>query len=257
MRIRLRTIVRRMMLLLVATATFVTGVSAFYFYAASSLLFQPNQAPLETTQSLTPRDAAAPSVKFMNEPPFTFDEKGNAIQQSCAGCVYDEMFGLVVPVYGEYVNHGFGYSVRIPEEVWAMTSTPGEADFGFKARILSDPASVIYVEGRNSTDDAVVEMIDGLRKEFGESVVVLEHKSAWLGGRAGVRYMAQYVDRSTGMTMIEEAVVAVRQDDLDDVYCEVIYSLRLRTPIYNHKENSAVLEKIRRRWRELDLHCGC
>ena len=54
------------------------------------------------------------------------------------------------------------------------------------------------------------------------------------------------------------AYARIRKDSYDTTAAPgTIYSLRLRTPIYHHKQSSAVLEKIRRRWQKLDVSCSC
>ena len=261
MRIRMRKTVRRVMLLLVAFSTFVAGLSVFYFYAeAAGFLFKPNQPTPETTKTLSTRLAPPPVFP----PPFTFStpeyQAAQAQQQVvCERCIRDKEFGLVEYLDGEYANYVYLYSTTIPEEVEAMRAAPPAPNHGFVARILNDPNALIYVDGSydaalfNSTPEAANLELDSLIEESPGGIVILERKSTRLGTRAATSYTAQYTDSSTGITMIEEAVVALRKDSPGEDTIGIIYSVKLRTPIYNQKKNRAAFEKILRSWREIEM----
>ena len=261
MGIRWRKTVRRMMLLLVACSAFIVGSAAFHFYAkAAALLFTPKQTTPETTHTLMPRAAAfAPVYK----PPFTFStpeyQSGKVRQSGCDNCIRDKDCGICEILEGEYVNNTYMYMVTIPEEVQAMDTPPPAPAHGFMARVLADHDALIYVDGSydaaflNSAERGASEAISYLKEEYGQSVVVLERKrSALPGKRPAIRYKAQYTDNSTGVTMIEEAVVALRKDSSDEEEFGIIYTVTLRTPAYSQKQNHALFEKILKSWRELE-----
>lgn len=256
MRIVFRKTVRKVVLLLVAFSTFIVGLAAFYVYAeAAAFLFKPKRPTSETTQTLSTARAAAPPV---SQPAFEYRAE-NSWQPACEGCVQDKDFGLCELLDGEYINGEYLYMVTIPSEVQAMRAPAPAPNHGFVARILADYDSVIYVDGSydasflNSTGKAASQELNYLKEEFGESVVLLERKKARLGRRAALRYTAQYTDRSTGVTMIEDAVVMLKKDSSDEDEVGIIYSVKLRTPIYNHKDNYRVFEQILRSWREFEI----
>ncbi|MBD0370143.1 MAG: hypothetical protein ICV60_04860 [Pyrinomonadaceae bacterium] len=261
MRIVFRKTVRKVVLLLVAFSTFIVGLTAFYFYAeAAAFLFMPKQPTPETTLSA---QAAAPPI---SQPPFTFStpeyRAKNSWEPACENCVQDKDFGLCELLDGEYTNDEYLYAVTIPAEVQAMRAPAPAPNHGFVARILSDYNAVIYVDGSydsaflDSTTKAATAELNYLREEYGESVVLLERKSLRLGKRAALRYRAQYTDKSTGETMIEDAVVTLRKDNSYEDEVGIIYSIKLRSSIYTHKDDYRVFEQMLKNWRELEMdHC--
>jgi hypothetical protein len=265
MRLRLRKTVRRVLLLFVAFSTFAVGLSAFYLYTeAAGFLFKPKQPTSETTTTLMTRPAPPPVSQrsFTFSTPESYRAWKATQQAACRNCVEDKDFGLCELLDGEYVNDIYRYTLRIPPEVEAMRSPAPAPNHGFVARVLAGSNAVIYVDGSydasflNSTRKAASEELRYLREEYGESAVLLEWKNTRLGKRAAIRYRAQYTDTSTGVTMIEEAVIALRKDSSHEDEVGIIYSLTLRTPVFSHKENSAVFEKILKSWRELEMDGG-
>jgi hypothetical protein len=259
MSIRLRKTVRLLLLLLIACSTFMVGSAAFHFYAAASaFLFTPKQTTPETTQTLMTRAAPPP----IYQPAFTFSmseyEPVKFRQPVCDNCVQDKDCGLCMLLSGEYVNHSYMYSLKIPAEVQAMETPPPAPAHGFMARVLADQEALIYVDGSydsaflNSTDKAVSEEINYLKEDYGESVVVLERESARLGKRPATRYRVQYTNNSTGLTMIAEGIIALRKYSLDEDELGIIYTATLRTPIYSQKQSHELFEKILKSWRELE-----
>lgn len=251
----------QVVLFLVAFSTFVAGLSAFYLYAgAAGFLFKPKQPTPETTTTLIAQPAPPP----VSQPSFTFStpeyQAGKAWQQVvCGNCIWDKDFGLCELLRGEYVNYIYRYSVKIPAELQARREAAPAPNHGFVARIPAALSALIYVDGSydaaffNSTEKAASQALNYLTEEYGESVVLLERKNTRLGERRAMRYMAQYTDSSTGVTMIEDTVVALRKESSDEDECGILYSVTLRTPISNQRENSATFEKILKSWRELEL----
>lgn len=261
MTIRFGKTVRRMMMLFIAFSTFVVGVAAFYLCAdAAAFLFQPKQPTPETTQSLTSQATTPLVLETTPMQPYVKDVWSPAdIPEDCENCIHDEMFGLSVPINGEYINDNYRYMLKIPEEIQALKSPPPAPNHGFAARLLADDKAFIYVDGSydaaflNSTSKATEQAINYLRERYGASVVVLKWRGMRLGKSPAIRYLAQYTDNSTGVTMVEDAIVSLRTFSVHEDRLGIIYSITLQTPIYSYQANKAVLEKILKRWRELEL----
>jgi hypothetical protein len=266
MRIGLRKTVHRVMPLVVALAAFIVGVCAFYFYAAAAaFLFQPHQSTPETIQTLTTR-AAAPPV-FMLAPPAppppTTPSPTRTTYQSqpvCENCIQDESCGLCERVTGEYMNSAYDYTLTIPDELRALRAPAEAKDYGFVARLAADPEALIEVEGTfneelwKSVNEAVNAHIEYL-KSSATDVVVRKRGVARLGKRGAVRYVVQYTNISTGVSMIEDKVIALRKDGEEAKEWWKVYAVSLQTPASRYERNIAALEKVLGRWREMVSGC--
>jgi hypothetical protein len=258
MKIVLRKTVRRMMLLLVGLSTFIVGFSAFYFYAeVAAFLFTPVPYTPETTQTLTPRPAPPPAF----QPSFTFPvpeyQTTDSQQPACQNCIQDDICGLCEPVTGEYENYTYSYSLTIPEELRALKAAEPAKEYGFIARLSSDPEATIEVEGSinderwNSPHEAVNAHIEYLRAGA-KDVVVLKRNAARLGKRSAIRYVIQYTSISTGLSMIEDKTIAIRKDEAEKEYWTV-YAVSLQTPAARYARNITALEKVLKRWKEMEV----
>lgn len=264
MRIGLRKTVRRVMLLFIAFSICVVGFSAPYFYAeAAAFLFKPKQSAPEKTQTLTPLAAAPPIFKFNPPAPASTppaQSQTSDDEWTCKNCIQDSDFGLCEPLSGEYVNDGYGYMLTIPEELQAMQAPPPAPNHGFVARLKGDFEATLevdasYAEGDSSFINEAVDREIGYLKSRGADVVVLKRDVARLDKRDAMRYVAQYTDNSTGQTMIEDKIVAIRKDCPGDDSLSIFYVISLQTPASRYEANRDALEKVLKRWKELELDC--
>jgi hypothetical protein len=266
MRTGLRRIARVVTLLFLACLAFVVGLSTFYVYAeTAAFLFKPKQ-PTETTQSLTPQAATLPTFQFAYAPAFPTPQPQQPDYSSnnypCENCTEDEDFGLCEVISGQYINDNYGYMLTIPDEIRAMQSPPPAPNHGFVARIKSDPQATIYVDGSydtgtaNTLSKATDREINYLSAEHGAGFVLLKRRLTRLGKRTAARFTVQYTDVSTGVTMIEDTVIALKIDSPAEDAIGIVYTLTLRTPIFGYEANRQTFEKILKRWTELDVG-GC
>ena len=257
---RIRKTARRTVLLLLAFFTFIVGIAAFYVYAeAAAFLFQPKQSAVETTQLLTPKAAAPPtfsSATVASAPQsWTPDD-------TCDNCVQDEECGWCEPVTGQYENYQYAYVLTVPDELRALKPPKPASDDGFIARLESDQESIIEVEGNyndaewRSLNEAVNAHIEYL-KAGSKEVVVLKRNPARLGKRNGIRFVVQYTSIATGLSMIEDKTIALKKDETEDnKQWWTIYAVSLRTPASRYERNINALEKVLRRWKEMESD-GC
>jgi hypothetical protein len=261
MKIVLRKTVRRTAMLLVACSTFIVGFLAFYFYAeAASFLFKPKQPTPETTPTLTTQ-LAAPSILPVPIAPSTPEYQAkNSEQPACPNCIQDDLCGLCEPLTGEYENYNFSFALTIPEELTAMRAPDPVHDYGFIARLGSDSQATIEVEGSanesawGTLNEAVNAHIEYL-KASAKDVSVLKRSPARLGKRPAIRYVVQYTNVSTGLLMIEDKTIAIRKGGEEKEYW-AIYAVSLQTPALRYDRNIAALEKVLKRWKELETS-GC
>ena len=267
MRNRLRRIARCVTVLFLAYLTFVVGLSTFYVYAeAAAFLFKPKQTTPETTQSLTPQAATLPTFQFSYVPAYPTPQPqqqqsdDSSTEFSCENCIKDEDFGLCVPLEGEYINNNYSYMLTIPEELRAMQAPPPAPDHGFVARIKTDPAATLEVSAEWNDDDTFTEPKAVKRelaylKSRATNLEILKRTTTRLDKRTATRYVAQYRDTATGQLMIEDKVVSVRKDCAGENVQSIVYVISLQTPAASYDLNSSVLEKILKRWKELEYDC--
>lgn len=247
------------MMLLIGCSTFLVGVTAFYFNAeAAAFLFKPKQSTPEKTQSLKPVAATPPVFEFA--PPTASStaqyQAPNNSKPVCAGCVQDDECGLCETVVGEYTNYDYAYMFTVPDELRALKAPAPASDYGFVARLQTDPQAIIEVEGTYNEDswkslnEAVNAHIEYL-KTSATDVVVLKRASARLGKRSAIRYIVQYTSIATGSAMIEDKTIAIRKDYADMKEGWTIYAVRLQTPASSYDASRGALEKILKRWREI------
>lgn len=262
MRIVSRRTVRSMMLLLVACSTFIAGLTAFYFHAeAAAFLFKPKQSAPETTQILTPSVATPPVFQFapLSETARKYQTTNNE-EWSCENCVQDSDCGLCEALSGEYINYQYAYMLTIPEEMQAMQAPPPAPNHGFMARLFEDPDTAIYVDGSydsgftDSLNKAARAGIEGI-KGYGTNITVLKRNEVRLDKRAAIRYVVKYTDTSTGLIMIEDKIISLRKDCPGEESLGIIYEISLQTPADRYEANRRALEKILKRWKELELDC--
>jgi hypothetical protein len=86
-------------------------------------------------------------------------------------------------------------------------------------------------------------------------VVVLKRNAARLGKRPAIRYVVQYTSISTGLSMIEDKTIAFRKDSTEKEYWTV-YAVSLQTHAARYETNIAALEKVLKRWKEIEVS-GC
>jgi hypothetical protein len=262
MRIRLRKTVRRMMLLFVAVSTFGVGLSAFYFYAgAAAFLFKPPQPTPETTKILMTQPAPPPVSKRS----FTFStpeyQAGIAPQPICKDCVQDSVCGLCETLVGEYNNYSYGYAVTIPDELLALMPPLPAYDYGFIARLPSDTEATIEVKANYNDDtwyslDAAVDANVEYLRASAQDVVLLKRNPARLGKLSAMRYVVQYKSTATGVRMIEDKTIAFRKDEVEKRFWTV-FAVGLQSPALNYERNTGSLEKVLKRWREIEYEsCG-
>jgi hypothetical protein len=172
----------------------------------------------------------------------------------------DDLCGLCEPLTGEYENYSYRYALTIPGQLLAMKAPAPANDYGFAARLWSDSQATIEVEGNvnnaawNSLNEAVNAHIEYL-KAGAKDVVVLKRNVARLGKRSAIRYVIQYTSISTGLSMIEDKTIALRKDEVEKEYWTV-YAVSLRTHATRYELNISVLEKVLRRWKELESSGG-
>lgn len=263
MRIRLRRITRFVMPLFFACSTFVAGVSTFYFYAeAAAFLFKPKKSTPKTTQSLTTQVAAPPVLPPSPPPvasatPYTAPYYSNPV---CENCIEDDICGLCEPLAGDYMNYSYNYTLTIPGDLRALKAPEPAHDHGFIARLSADPEAIIEVEGVynegawKSLNEAVNAHIEYLRASA-KDISVLKRGSARLGKRPAMRYVIQYTSISTGLLMIEDKTIALRKDVPRAKESWIIYGISLRTPAPRYEKNVAALEKVLKRWKEIESGC--
>ncbi len=249
-----------MVLLLLAFFTFIVGVAAFYVYAeAAAFLFHPKQYAVETTQLLMPKAAAPPlytSTTAASVPQYSGPDP------TCNNCVQDDECGWCEPVTGEYNNYSFLYGLTVPDEIRALKPPEPAFDYGFTARLESDQESTIEVEGSyndaewDSLNEAVNAHMEYL-KAYAKDVSVLKRNVARLGKRNAVRIVVRYTSIATGLSMIEDKTIALRRDETaENKQWWVIYAVSLQTPASRYERNMSVLEKVLRRWKEMETD-GC
>ena len=263
MRIRARKSFRLVTRLVVAVVTFTVGISAVYFYAeAAAFLFQPTQSTSETTTLLSTQSAAPPSFQFA--PAIASTGVSQAVTQEetgCQNCVKDEVCGLCEQLTGDYTNHLYSYMLTIPDELQALRTPAPAFDHGFIARLRADPDALLEVEATYNPDlwDTLNEAVNAhiaYLRGGAQDLEVLKRDSARLGKRAAIRYVVRYTSMATGETMIEDKTLALKKEETDDRLYWTVYAVSLKTPAARYDSNRSALEKLLKRWRELESH-GC
>ena len=249
--------------LAVAAVAFTVGISAVYFYAeAAAFLFKPTLSTSETTTLLSTRAASPPSFQFAPAATSTITfQAADQWKADCPNFIDDDVCGFCEQLTGEYMNERYAYTLTIPDELLALKAASPAMDHGFIARLPTGGDALLEVEATaneeswGSLNEAINAHMAYLRGSA-SNLEVLKRDAARLGKRAAIRYVVRYTSIATGETMIEDKTVALRKGYAENKVDWMIYAVSLQTPAARYDGNRSALEKILKRWREMDIG-GC
>lgn len=158
---------------------------------------------------------------------------------------------------GPYSNYEYGYSITIPEGVIGVSNPSPYPQHGFSIPLSNQPEAQIWVDGSfnaamyTSLPEATENYLKYLRDES-EEVEVLIRESVKLHKLNAMRVVAKYKNKAISTTMIQDLVIAIRQNANADEP-EVIYTLRLRTPESRYATDKDILDMLISTWRTTSL----
>ena len=224
--------------LFVAAATLALGLAAASLWPRETTLNCASPAAdTPAPPASTPRAEVSVRDTFENEPP----DDARRFEHS-------------------YHNYVYGFSVRLPEGMVGLGSTPPAPDHGFGIdldhprstawiRGAEFPKSYVYADGSyNSAEwgglnEAADTHLSYLR-EKGRNVRVQRRAETMLGGLPALRVVAHY--EQDGAEMVSDEVVAFRKDADGGVLA--VYTLALSTPLSKYERDRPVLESLRVSW---------
>jgi hypothetical protein len=159
---------------------------------------------------------------------------------------------------GRYTNHGFGFSVLIPEGYKGIGSLPGTPQHGISIQLSKEDEASLSIDGDHNS--LFLRSLDEVYKleledisENAKSVELLEKKNILLDKHPGIYFTVQYVDKETGKVRVISQVKSMRKCGGGE--SEVIYTLRLDTIETRAEEDSVLMKRILESWKMLD-NCG-
>ena len=157
---------------------------------------------------------------------------------------------------GAYENYVYGYSVKIPDGMVGVGSTPPAPQHGFGIDLDNPrstewngrpefPKSYLYVDGSYNSlewerlDDAVNAHLRYIREDGG-NVRVWNRTQTRLGGLRAVRLVALY--EQDGVEMVSDEIVSLNGET------GVVFTLSLSTPRSKYERDRPVLEAMQQSW---------
>jgi hypothetical protein len=179
----------------------------------------------------------------------------STLSQTNAGRVRRNKEGNIVAVHvGRYVNHQYGFSVRIPKGLQATCSPRPMPQHGFTID-LSRKANVdAYVTVFTGYDALLQRTLNGAvaakLKDNDPSVVLLSKENIRLGNLPAVRIVSKFKDKS-GIEKIADEVIAYKPVPKDDA--PIIYELTLSSPVSHYKRDRLIFNQVITSWRAVRI----
>ena len=216
-------------------------VAALAFSCGAGLALALKHGPTTTTPAAVVKQADDPARAevSMSDTAKEGDEEESA--------VFDK---------GVYENYVYGYSVRIPDGMVGVGSTPPAPQHGFGIDLDNPrstdwdgrpefPKSYLYVDGSYNSlewkrlDDAVNAHLRYIRED-GTNVRVRSRTPTRLGGLRATRLVALYEEG--GVEMVRDEILSINGET------GVVFTLSLSTPLAKYERDRPALEEVLQSW---------
>jgi hypothetical protein len=151
---------------------------------------------------------------------------------------------------GRYINHEYGYSVLIPNELVGFAASPPAPQHGFGIILSHQPKAEIWVDGTynaalwTSLDAAATSHLNRLGSKG--KIEVLKKASIRLQGLKTISMTIRSIDRESGIPVREEFLTAIREHKGE---VGIVYEISLTTAESRYRNDMTVYKKLIAGWR--------
>ncbi len=224
--------IRALSRIMVATATFIMG-SSLPGALPPSLSFQP------------PQTAAAPG----NSSGSSLLNEATALTPLGGGGHRSE------GNFGSYVNRDYGFRVSLPNGLYGLSERLAPAPrHGIYIPLSAESSARLYAFAQDtglswcSIENVRTDFENDLRS-FGRDATFFSI-STRLGQFPAAHLMAHYTDLNTGLPMIEERIVAFREDSSG---LSIVYEVGLKTETLRYEADQLLLMSLLSSWQFISL----
>jgi len=153
---------------------------------------------------------------------------------------------------GAYANYEYGYSLRIPRGLVGLSPPAPQPQHGIEIRLPGNQHAHILTNADFSASDfaSLDAVVDSDLQESRKSVKdlqVVNRQRRRLRRLEAIRLVVRYDDMTSGATLMNETITAIRSARRPEE--AVLYTISLVTPAKQYKNDRKVLEGILRSWR--------